>query len=1087
MNTRLLPLVSLLWLTIQASAATYTVTNTNDAGAGSLSKAIVDANNNAVADVMTFAAPTIKTGTSTISAYAGTASMDPLMTINDVTQNELGVVSTFQFTVSLSAPAPAGGVSFDIATANNTATTADNDYVLNALIGRTIPAGNSTFTFNVTVIGDATFEPDETFFVNITNVTGALVTDAQGLGTITNDDASCPSGSVLYVNANATGANNGSSWTDAFTNLQDALTFTNTCTSITQIWVAAGTYFPDEGGAAVNNDRNASFRMKNNLAIYGGFSGTETSLSQRDWIANKTILSGEIQQDNDVSNNSLNVILNAYLEAARLYNTAILDGFTVTGGNANGTKNVTIPSGSVNIGIFGGGISNVYASPTIANCIFTGNSAQYGGGFASYYSYDNLSMVNCSFLNNSAGQNGGGLYLFQTTPSFSGVLFLRKITVSNNSSGYGGGVYIADAQVGLENSVVSTNSASSGGGGIFSYGSSVSLFNSTVYGNTTSSSSFYSGGLYFGTDAPTRLTIVNSIFWGNRKTGNVISSVSYGGSESELFNSATYSDIERSSGVYAGIGNINQDPLFVNAADPDGADNVFGTADDGLALQNNSPARNTGTATNAPTTDILGNNRVGNPDMGAYENIAPPGPTASVLSVNGSSTICRGNSANLIVTITGGTSPYTVVYSDGTNNFTVPGYTSGANIPVSPTVSTTYSLVSVTDAGAIAGTGNSGTPTITVTDPPTWYLDADGDGYYVSSTQSCTSPGAGYTTTIGLPGDCNDDPNAGGAAIHAPVQYYVDADHDGFGSTSTEMVCSLTATIGYSTNNTDCDDANTDVWQSALLYIDADGDGYDGGQEPVCYGAAIPAGYKTTTLGTDCNDSDPGTLVVSVGSTCRLVYAGYDAASNSTVLTATASGQGSSGYTYLWSNGATTPSITVSPATTTIYSVTASKLGCSATAAVTVNVINVACEKNKVLVCHKGQTLCVSKTGKNGVADHLAHGDKLGSCDTELPCGSANSRVAAYEPAIEAPAEGWLAYPNPFEQTLTLQLHAATAGSADIVLVDMVGRSVVSKKQLLVEGPNRIVLETGRVAPGVYIVQLTDAASVVRTLKVLKK
>ena len=670
---------------------------------------------------------------------------------------------------------------------------------------------------------------------------------------------SCPNpcvaftSNIAYVNAAATGANNGTTWATAFKTLQEALQLN--CPSVTQIWVAKGTYFPDEGGAAANNDRAASFTMKNNLAIYGGFSGTETSLSQRDLIANKTILSGEIQQDNDVSNNSLNVILNAYLQAARLYNTAILDGFTVTGGNANGTKYVTIPSGSVNIGTYGGGISNVYASPTIANCIFTGNSALFGGGFASWYSYDNLSMVNCSFLNNSAVQSGGGLYLFQTNASPFGVLFLRKITVSNNSSGSGGGVFIADASVGLENSVVSNNSASSGSGGIFSYGSSVSLFNSTVYGNTTSSS-LYPGGLFFGTDLPTRLKIVNSIFWGNRKAGNVISSISEGGSESELRSFATYSDIERSSGVYVGTGNINLDPLFISAADPDGADNVFATADDGLALQNNSPARNTGTATGAPLTDIVGNNRVGNPDMGAYENIAPPGPTASVLSVNGTSTICRGNSANLIVTITGGTSPYTVVYSDGPNNFTVNNYTSGTDIPVSPTVYTTYSLVSVTDAASIAGTGNSGTPAITITDPPTWYLDADGDGYYVSSTQSCTSPGAGYTKTNGLPGDCNDDPNAGGAVIHAPVQYYVDADHDGFGSTSTEMVCSLTATIGYSTNNTDCDDANKDVWQSATLYIDVDGDGYDAGRKTVCYGAAIPVGYKATTLGSDCNDGN---------------------------------------------------------------------------------------------------------------------------------------------------------------------------------------------------------------------------------------
>jgi hypothetical protein len=111
------------------------------------------------------------------------------LSINDVTVTEgnAGTV-TAAFTVSLSAPAGAGGVTFDIGTANNTATTANNDYVANTLTGQTIPAGSSTYTFNVLVNGDATPEANETFFVNVTNVTGATVIDGQGTGTINNDD-----------------------------------------------------------------------------------------------------------------------------------------------------------------------------------------------------------------------------------------------------------------------------------------------------------------------------------------------------------------------------------------------------------------------------------------------------------------------------------------------------------------------------------------------------------------------------------------------------------------------------------------------------------------------------------------------------------------------------------------------------------------------------------------------------------------------------------------------------------------------------------------------------------------------------------
>jgi len=87
---------------------------------------------------------------------------------------------TFSFTISLSAPAPAT-VTFDIATQDNTATLADNDYVERSLTSQTISAGNSTYTFDVTVNGDTNIEPDESFFSNVSNVSGATVSDGQGL------------------------------------------------------------------------------------------------------------------------------------------------------------------------------------------------------------------------------------------------------------------------------------------------------------------------------------------------------------------------------------------------------------------------------------------------------------------------------------------------------------------------------------------------------------------------------------------------------------------------------------------------------------------------------------------------------------------------------------------------------------------------------------------------------------------------------------------------------------------------------------------------------------------------------------------
>lgn len=117
------------------------------------------------------------------------ASATPQLSISDVSLAEGdGGTTTFTFTVSLSAPAGAGGVSFDIATADNTAVS-PSDFTAKSLTGQTIPAGSSNYTFDVLVNGDTTNEPDETFFVNVTNVTGAVTADGQGQGTIANDDA----------------------------------------------------------------------------------------------------------------------------------------------------------------------------------------------------------------------------------------------------------------------------------------------------------------------------------------------------------------------------------------------------------------------------------------------------------------------------------------------------------------------------------------------------------------------------------------------------------------------------------------------------------------------------------------------------------------------------------------------------------------------------------------------------------------------------------------------------------------------------------------------------------------------------------
>ena len=127
----------------------------------------------------------------------------PALSINDVTVTEGNSgTTTANFTVSLSAPAGASGVSFDIATADGTATTVDSDYVAQSLTGQTIAQDSQSYAFSVTVNGDMVAEQNETFSVNVTNVTGATVADGQGQATITNDDGTPPPppGPTLSIN-----------------------------------------------------------------------------------------------------------------------------------------------------------------------------------------------------------------------------------------------------------------------------------------------------------------------------------------------------------------------------------------------------------------------------------------------------------------------------------------------------------------------------------------------------------------------------------------------------------------------------------------------------------------------------------------------------------------------------------------------------------------------------------------------------------------------------------------------------------------------------------------------------------------------
>ncbi len=200
----------------------------------------------------------------------------------------------------------------------------------------------------------------------------------------------------VHVMQSASGSHDGSSWANAFTNLQAASTLSP---EGTEFWIAAGTYRP-------GTNRSDSFSPKPNSALYGGFAGTETHREQRSWAHQATILSGDIGLAADSSDNSYHVFTTSY--------GVILDGFTVTAGRAEegvgggiygaygaagvcSVVNCVIMSNSA---FLGGG---AYLG-TLYNCTLTGNSASYGGG-----TYEGT-LNNCTLTGNSASNSGGGAY-----------------------------------------------------------------------------------------------------------------------------------------------------------------------------------------------------------------------------------------------------------------------------------------------------------------------------------------------------------------------------------------------------------------------------------------------------------------------------------------------------------------------------------------------------------------------------------------------------------------------------------------------------------------------------------------------------
>ncbi len=216
---------------------------------------------------------------------------------------------------------------------------------------------------------------------------------------------------VVYVDAAATGAGNGTSWADAYREVRTALA---AALDGDELWVARGTYKP----TAIFDNRQATFALRDGVALYGGFDGTETARGERDWSANETVLSGNIGVATDSTDNSYHVVT-----ANGVDSTAVLDGFTIAFGWADAGS--AFPNGR------GGGLYAETGSPAVRNVHFLRNGGYLGGG--AFNGAGTAPLFEGIIFEQNYSVGGGGAYNQGGTPRFIDCRFEQ-----NRTSGGGG-------------------------------------------------------------------------------------------------------------------------------------------------------------------------------------------------------------------------------------------------------------------------------------------------------------------------------------------------------------------------------------------------------------------------------------------------------------------------------------------------------------------------------------------------------------------------------------------------------------------------------------------------------------------------
>ncbi len=315
---------------------------------------------------------------------------------------------------------------------------------------------------------------------------------------------------IIYVDDDANGLNDGTSWKNAYKFLQDALEDANSSPKPVEIRVAQGIYRPDETFAEPNGtgDREATFQLINKVTLQGGYAGfSEPDPNERDVGKYETILSGYLN-----GTNIYHVVTGSGTDA-----NAVLDGFTITGGsdggmfNDHGSPTVTNCIFSRNSGRYGC-VYNYYGNPIFVNCIFREGRACASGGM--YNRYSSPMLTDCTFSENVAyfefcTEGGGGMYNWHSSPILTNCTFRRNSTGSLGGS-RGGGMLNRYSNVTMVHCTFTENSGNPCGGMFNGDGSTAKLTDCTFSRN----SGYSGGGIYNGEiyDGQSALTLNNCIF-----------------------------------------------------------------------------------------------------------------------------------------------------------------------------------------------------------------------------------------------------------------------------------------------------------------------------------------------------------------------------------------------------------------------------------------------------------------------------------------------------------------------------------------------------------------------------------------------